>query len=45
VQVGTAIFNDPKAPVKIIEGIESFMEEEGIGSLTEIIGGMVIDGP
>jgi len=38
VQMGTAIFTDPYAPLKVIEGIEEFMDENGIKSLTEIIG-------
>lgn len=38
VQMGTAIFTAPYAPLKVIEGIEEFMDENGIKSLTEIIG-------
>lgn len=38
VQMGTAIFTDPYAPLKVIEGIEEFMDENGIKSLAEIIG-------
>lgn len=38
VQVGTAIFTDPYAPLKIIDGLEKYMEEQGIGSLSEISG-------
>ncbi len=38
VQIGTAIFTDPYAPVKVIDGLEEYMEENGIKSLSEIIG-------
>lgn len=43
VQVGTVVFNDPGAPLRIIEGIENFMVSEGILSLKELIGSIVID--
>lgn len=36
--VGTANFADPMATIKVIEGIESFMESQGIKSLDEIRG-------
>lgn len=38
VQVGTAIFTDPMAPVKIIEGIEEYMNKNNIKSTKEITG-------
>jgi dihydroorotate dehydrogenase (NAD+) catalytic subunit len=38
VQVGTASFVDPQAPLKVLEGIEQFMEREGIDNLTDLIG-------
>ncbi len=38
VSVGTANFNDPYATIKIIEGIESYMEKHNINSLDEIRG-------
>lgn len=38
VQMGTAIFTDPYAPLKVIDGIAEFMDENGIKSLAEIIG-------
>jgi dihydroorotate dehydrogenase (NAD+) catalytic subunit len=38
VQVGTAIFTDPYAPVKIIRGIEQYMKQNRIKSLSEITG-------
>jgi dihydroorotate dehydrogenase (NAD+) catalytic subunit len=38
VQVGTAIFANPRAPLDILEGIEHFMEEEGVRRLSELVG-------
>ncbi len=38
VQVGAAIFNDPFAPVKIIEGLQKFCEDKGINNISEIVG-------
>lgn len=38
IQVGTASFTNPRAPLDVLEGIEQFMEKEGIESLTDLIG-------
>jgi dihydroorotate dehydrogenase (NAD+) catalytic subunit len=38
IQVGTASFTNPRAPLDILEGIEQFMEKETIASLTDLIG-------
>jgi len=38
VQVGTASFVDPAAPIKIVRGIESWLSEKGIASVAELIG-------
>ena len=38
VQVGTASFTNPRAPLDILEGIEEFMQKEGIKDITELIG-------
>ncbi len=38
VQVGAAIFRDPYAPVKIIDGMNEWLDKNGIKSVTEIIG-------
>jgi len=38
IQVGTASFANPRAPLDVLEGLERFMEKEGISSLTELIG-------
>ncbi|MBA7683737.1 Dihydroorotate dehydrogenase B (NAD(+)), catalytic subunit [subsurface metagenome] len=38
IQVGTAGFTNPRAPLDVLEGIEQFMGKEGIGDITELIG-------
>lgn len=43
VQVGTALFIDPLAAHKVKDGIISFMQEEGISSISELIGSLVLN--
>lgn len=38
VQIGTAIFTDPYAPVKIIDGLEKYMIENELDSISQIVG-------
>ncbi|MFA5818003.1 MAG: dihydroorotate dehydrogenase [Bacteroidales bacterium] len=38
VQIGTASFIDPQAPVKILEGIENYLIKKGFFDIKEIIG-------
>ncbi len=38
IQVGTASFSNPRAPLDVLEGIEQFMIREGIENITELIG-------
>jgi dihydroorotate dehydrogenase (NAD+) catalytic subunit len=38
VQVGTATFRDPNAPLEVLAGIESFMREEGVADVHDLIG-------
>ncbi len=38
VQVGTAGFGSPRAPLDVLEGIERFMEKEGVNDLSGITG-------
>lgn len=40
VQVGTAIFRDPGAPLRIVRELAAFCEREGITDVTELIGGL-----
>ncbi len=37
IQVGTASFTNPRAPLDVLEGIEKFMEEEGVEDIRELI--------
>jgi dihydroorotate dehydrogenase (NAD+) catalytic subunit len=38
VQIGTGLFVDPLCPVKILEGIESFLNKSGLEDISKIIG-------
>ena len=38
IQVGTASFTNPRAPLDVLEGIAQFMKKEGIKDITELIG-------
>ena len=38
IQVGTASFTNPRAPLDVLEGIEQFMEKEKIKDIAELIG-------
>ncbi len=40
IQVGTAIFTDPYAPIKIRDGLLEFMEKNGVKSVKELTGGI-----
>lgn len=42
IQVGTANFIDPQISVKIVEGIEKYMQQHGIEDVNDLIGGMII---
>jgi dihydroorotate dehydrogenase (NAD+) catalytic subunit len=38
VQVGSANFANPRAPLEVLEGIEGFMAKEGVKDISELIG-------
>jgi len=38
VQVGTATFVNPRAPLDVLEGLQRFMNERGIDDVHELIG-------
>jgi dihydroorotate dehydrogenase (NAD+) catalytic subunit len=38
VQVGTATFADPLAPIKVIEGLASYVTQHGLSSIRDVIG-------
>lgn len=37
-QIGTVLFSDPYAPIKICKGLSEFMDKKGIKSLSELTG-------
>lgn len=41
VQIGTALFQDPYAPVHILSGLQQYLDEQGIASVTELTGKMM----
>ena len=38
IQIGTATFTNPRAPLDILEGIEQFMRKEGLKDIAKLIG-------
>lgn len=40
IQVGTAMFTDPYAPLHIIEGMDEYLEENNIDNISELVGGV-----
>ena len=42
VQIGTANFIDPSAALKVIEGIKNYLQEQKMGSVNELIGGLEV---
>lgn len=40
IQVGTAMFSNPFAPVEIIDGMEKYLEENNINNISELVGGV-----
>ena len=43
VAVGTANFIDPQAPIKIIDGMNKFLEKHGVSSIQDLVGALKID--
>ena len=38
VQVGTATFRNPNAPIEMLDGVERYLRDEGVSDVREIIG-------
>jgi dihydroorotate dehydrogenase (NAD+) catalytic subunit len=38
VQIGTILFHDPYAPIKILEGLEQYLCKNGISNISELTG-------
>lgn len=43
VAVGTANFIDPQAPIKIIDGMNEFLEKHGVSSIKDLVGALKTD--
>ncbi len=43
IQIGTALFSDPYSPVKIAEGLNSYLDKNGLGSVTELTDTVITD--
>lgn len=41
IQIGTALFTDPYAPVKIAEGLNKYLDDHGMKSVTELTGTVI----
>ena len=39
-QIGTVLFTDPYAPVKITKGLTNYMDKNGVKTLSELTGAM-----
>ena len=42
IQIGTANFLDPTTSIKVVNGIEEYMERHGISDVKELIGGLIL---
>ncbi len=40
-QIGTVLFTDPYAPIKILDGLNDFMDKKGIKSVSELTGSIL----
>ena len=40
IQVGTANFYDPRAPLHVLDGLEQFLKKRGLSSTRDLIGQM-----
>ena len=43
VQVGTALFSDPRVPLEIVEGLDDYCRTAGVGSVRDLIGGVELN--
>jgi dihydroorotate dehydrogenase (NAD+) catalytic subunit len=38
IQIGTANFQDPKAPLHVLDGLARFLQKRGMSSVRELVG-------
>ena len=43
VQVGTATFADPEAPIRVIEGLAAYVRQQRLSSIRDVIGAALPD--
>jgi len=41
IQIGTANFTDPVVSIKVIDGIDNYLDRHGVKSVQEIVGGLI----
>lgn len=42
VEMGTALFIDPRSPLAVVKGLEKWVKEQGAGSISELVGAVKI---
>ena len=42
VSVGSMTFRQPDAPIKVIEGIQSYCEDQNVADINDLIGGLIV---
>lgn len=42
VQMGTALFVDPRSPLKVAKGLEAWVRKQGCASISELVGGVQV---
>jgi dihydroorotate dehydrogenase (NAD+) catalytic subunit len=45
VQIGTALFRDPKTPERILDGLETYLRESGTARVADLVGALEIPAP
>jgi dihydroorotate dehydrogenase (NAD+) catalytic subunit len=45
VQIGTALFRDPRTPERILDGLVTYLRESGTARVSDLVGALEIPGP
>ncbi len=43
VEMGTALFADPRSPLNVIRGLEKWVASQGVGSIADLVGAVKLD--
>jgi len=43
VEMGTALFVDPRSPLKVVKGLEKWVRQQGVTSIGELVGALRLD--